>query len=101
MLSEARNEMLTQTGRGTPMGEVLRRYWHPIAAADQLSRDPVRPVRLMGEDLVLYKDLSGKYGDQTSRRMENFKTASRNPPPASLCGRAESNSSWPGDPALD
>ncbi len=62
MLSEARNEMLTQTGRGTPMGEVLRRYWHPIAAADQLSRDPVRPVRLMGEDLVLYKDLSGKYG---------------------------------------
>ncbi len=62
MLSETRNEMLTQTGRGTPMGEVLRRYWHPIAAVDQMERESICPVRLMGEDLVLYRDLSGKYG---------------------------------------
>ena len=62
MLSESRNEMLTRTGRGTPMGEVLRRYWHPIAAADQFDHVSIRQVRLMGEDLVLYKDLSGKYG---------------------------------------
>jgi 5,5'-dehydrodivanillate O-demethylase len=62
MLSAARNAMLTQTGRGTPMGELLRRYWHPIAAADQFASNAVRAVRLMGEELVLYKDLSGKYG---------------------------------------
>ena len=62
MLGKSKNQMLTQTGKGTPMGETLRRYWHPIAAADQLARDPVRPVRIMGEDLVLYRDLRGVYG---------------------------------------
>ncbi len=62
MLGKAKNTLLTQTGKGTPMGETLRRYWHPIAAADQLARDPVRPVRLLGEDLVLYRDLRGVYG---------------------------------------
>jgi 5,5'-dehydrodivanillate O-demethylase len=62
MLGKSKNQLLTQTGKGTPMGETLRRYWHPIAAADQLTRDPVRPVRIMGEDLVLYRDLRGVYG---------------------------------------
>ena len=62
MLTEEQNRRLTQVGRGTPMGELLRRYWTPIAAVDELERTPVKPVRLMGEDLVLYRDLSGKYG---------------------------------------
>ncbi len=44
------------------MGEVLRRHWHPIAGVDELLRNPVKPVRLMGEDLVLYRDLGGTLG---------------------------------------
>jgi 5,5'-dehydrodivanillate O-demethylase len=62
MLSAEKNQQLTQVGPGTPMGEVLRRHWHPIAGIDELDRNPVKAVRLMGEDLVLYKDLSGQYG---------------------------------------
>jgi 5,5'-dehydrodivanillate O-demethylase len=62
MLSAARNEMLTRVGPGTPMGELLRRYWHPIGGASQLDKEPIKTIRLMCEDLVLYKDLSGKYG---------------------------------------
>src|SRR5688572_9536299 len=56
------NRLLTRVGPGTPMGDLMRRYWHPVAAAEQLEDNPVRAVRLMGEDLVLYKDLSGQYG---------------------------------------
>ena len=62
MLSADKNQQLTRVGPGTPMGEVLRRHWHPIAGIDELDRNPVKAVRLMGEDLVLYKDLSGGYG---------------------------------------
>jgi 5,5'-dehydrodivanillate O-demethylase len=54
--------MLCQTGPGTPMGELLRRYWHPIAGVAELDATPVRAVRVMGEDLVLYRDRSGTRG---------------------------------------
>ena len=62
MLTHEQNRLLTEVGPGKPMGELLRRYWMPIAGVAQLDENPVRPVRLMGEDLVLYKDLSGRYG---------------------------------------
>jgi 5,5'-dehydrodivanillate O-demethylase len=62
MLSEERNRILTETGAGTPMGELMRRYWQPIAAVSELDENPIKPVRLMGEDLTLFKDLSGHYG---------------------------------------
>ncbi len=62
MLSAEKNQQLTRVGPGTPMGEVLRRHWHPVAGIDELERNPVKALRLMGEDLVLYKDLSGQYG---------------------------------------
>ena len=62
MLSEEKNRMLTQVGPGTPMGDLLRRYWMPIAGVSELDDTPTKPVRLMGEDLVLYKDLSGTFG---------------------------------------
>ena len=42
------------------MGELLRRYWTPIGG--RRARHPIKPIRLMNEDLVLYKDLSGHYG---------------------------------------
>ena len=56
MLTEESNRAFTQVGPGTPMGELLRRYWMPIAAVAELDDTPIKPVRLMGEDLVLYRD---------------------------------------------
>jgi len=54
MLTHAENETLCRVGRDTPMGKVMRRYWHPVAASDQLptpDSDPLR-VSLLGEKLV-------------------------------------------------
>ena len=62
MLSTEANERLTKVGKGTPMGELMRRYWHPVAAAVELDDRPTKEVRLLGEDLVLYKDRSGTVG---------------------------------------
>jgi len=56
------NDRFTRVSKGTPMGELLRRYWHPIAAATEFENQTVKAVRLLGEDLVLYKDRSGTYG---------------------------------------
>ncbi|TNC25175.1 aromatic ring-hydroxylating dioxygenase subunit alpha [Amycolatopsis alkalitolerans] len=61
MLTAEKNERLTRVGRGTPMGELLRRYWWPIATHDMVGRQPVRR-RLLGEDLVLFRDASGRVG---------------------------------------
>ena len=62
MLAQDKNELLTRVGPGTPMGELLRRYWHPIGGASELDKTPVKAIRLLSEDLALYKDLSGNYG---------------------------------------
>lgn len=62
MLTAEQNETLTRVAQATPMGNLLRRYWMPIAAEDEFERNPIRPIRLFGEDLVLYKDLAGAYG---------------------------------------
>src|SRR5579859_5279863 len=62
MLSDERNRLLCEVGAGTKMGALLRRYWQPIAAVAELDDVPTKAIRLLGEDLVLYKDLSGQYG---------------------------------------
>ena len=62
MLSPEANERLTRVGPGTPCGELMRRYWIPIAPFSQLSENPVRKVRVLGEELVLYRDRSGGLG---------------------------------------
>lgn len=62
MLEASKNERLTRIGPGTPMGDLMRRYWHPVAAVSELDELATKPVRLLGEDLVLYRDLSGIYG---------------------------------------
>ncbi|MXY59651.1 MAG: Rieske (2Fe-2S) protein, partial [Chloroflexi bacterium] len=60
MLTAEMNDRLTKVGPGTPMGELMRRYWHPIAGSAQLNAEtPTKEVRLLGEDLVLYRDASG------------------------------------------
>lgn len=62
MLTKSDNKTLTKVGPGTPMGELMRRYWHPIAATAQLQENPVRKVRILCEDLTLYRDDSGELG---------------------------------------
>ncbi len=62
MLSQEENNQLTQVGHGTPMGELWRRYWLPIAASSELIAKPTKAVRLLGEDLVLYRDKRGRPG---------------------------------------
>lgn len=63
MTTREENDMMTRVGPGTPGGELLRRYWHPVAAAVELTeQDPIRRIRIMSEDLVLYRDKSGCYG---------------------------------------
>ena len=63
MLSKEMNELLTHVGPGTPQGEYLRRYWHPVAMSSQLAaNDQPMPLRILGEDLVLFRGSDGKPG---------------------------------------
>jgi phthalate 4,5-dioxygenase oxygenase subunit len=64
MLSKEDNERLTRVGEGTPMGNVFRRYWLPALLSSELEQKdgaPVR-VRLLGEDLVAFRDSTGAIG---------------------------------------
>ena len=61
-MDAAHNDLLTRIGPGADMGAVLRRHWMPIAAVAEFETERVKPVRLLGEDLVLYRDLSGEFG---------------------------------------
>src|SRR6185312_2099390 len=62
MLTATENEKLSRVGPGTPMGKLMRWYWQPIAAAAELVENPIKRIRLLGEDLVLYRDTSGRLG---------------------------------------
>jgi 5,5'-dehydrodivanillate O-demethylase oxygenase subunit len=62
MLTEQENALLTRIGPGTSMGRLQRRYWHPIAGLEELEGRWTKRIRLLGEDLVLFKDRSGKLG---------------------------------------
>jgi 5,5'-dehydrodivanillate O-demethylase len=63
MLTSEENDLLTRVGPGTPAGEMLRRYWHPISVARELSDEhPTKFVRILGEDLVIFRDKSGRTG---------------------------------------
>jgi len=63
VLTKEENERLTRVGPGTPGGELLRRYWQPVALVPSVSEEtPTKFVRLLGEDLVLFRDKSGNVG---------------------------------------
>jgi len=62
LLTQAENDRLTRVGPGTPAGNLMRRYWHPVAAKAQLLERSVMPVRIFGEDLVLFLDGQGRPG---------------------------------------
>lgn len=62
MISKEQNERLTRIGPGTPCGELLRRYWQPVCPALELSDGkPTKRVRVMGEELVVFRDPLGNY----------------------------------------
>ena len=63
MMSQEQNDLITRTGPKDPCGRLMRMYWQPAALVDELEGPrPVRPVKLLGEDLVLFRDEQGSYG---------------------------------------
>jgi phthalate 4,5-dioxygenase len=57
MISAEQNELMTRIGPGTPAGALLRNYWQPVALAEELhAARAVKAVRVLGEDLVLFKE---------------------------------------------
>jgi phenylpropionate dioxygenase-like ring-hydroxylating dioxygenase large terminal subunit len=64
MLKKEHNDLLTQTGPGTPMGLLLRRYWMPALLAEELPENDCPPVRvkLLSERLLAFRDSKGRYG---------------------------------------
>jgi phenylpropionate dioxygenase-like ring-hydroxylating dioxygenase large terminal subunit len=64
MLPVERNELLTRVGRGTPIGELFRRYWLPVLLAEELPEPDCAPVRvkLLGERLIAFRDTQGRIG---------------------------------------
>src|SRR4030095_10541323 len=64
MLTREDNELITRIGSGTPMGDTMRRYWMPALLAWELPEPDCPPgrVKLLGEDLVAFRDPSGHIG---------------------------------------
>ena len=63
MVTQAENETMTRVGPGTPCGTLLRNYWMPIGPASELTAEkPKKRIRIMGENLVLFRDGSGQIG---------------------------------------
>ena len=60
MITPEENDLLTQTGKGTPCGELMRRYWQPAALSNELAADNSLPVTIFGEELILFRDGAGK-----------------------------------------
>ncbi len=62
MLEQETNELLCRVGSGTPMGDLLRRYWMPVAPKVEVDEKGKRPVKILDEDLLIFKDGKGRYG---------------------------------------
>src|SRR5881227_1292348 len=62
-MDKKENDLLTQTGSGTPCGELMRRYWMPAALSEELPRGGAPlSLKLLGEELVLFRDDQGRPG---------------------------------------
>jgi phthalate 4,5-dioxygenase len=69
-MQAAQNQLITRIGPGTPCGELMRRYWQPAALVDEfdlrldprMAQRPVKAVRLLGQDLVLFRNAEGAWG---------------------------------------
>jgi phenylpropionate dioxygenase-like ring-hydroxylating dioxygenase large terminal subunit len=62
-MSAEQNDLMTKTGPAAPAGALLRRYWQPAALSEELQGDrPIRPIRLLGQNMVLFRDDKGTLG---------------------------------------
>ena len=62
-MDATQNDKLSRVGPGTPMGELMRRYWQPVCASGEITeRQPSKAIRVLGEDLVLYRSPGGSLG---------------------------------------
>ena len=64
MLTQQDNKLITEVGPGTPLGEVMRRYWLPACLTQEIAKPDCPPIRvkLLGEELVAFRDSAGKIG---------------------------------------
>src|SRR5687767_11877723 len=64
MLSKEQNDLITRTDSGTPMGDMMRRYWLPVLLSEEIRAPDCPPVqvRVLGEDLVAFRDSNGRIG---------------------------------------
>ena len=64
MLTREDNDLLTRTGPGTPMGDLFRRFWQPVALAEEAAEpdQPPKRLKIMGEDLLLFRQTDGRIG---------------------------------------
>ena len=64
MLPREENELITRVTPGTPMGNAMRRYWIPALLAREIAEPDCPPVRvrLLGEDLIAFRDTEGRIG---------------------------------------
>src|SRR6266545_6753662 len=64
MLSKQDNELITRSGQGTPLGKLMRRYWIPALLSEEIPAPDAPPVqvRLLGEELVAFRDSNGRIG---------------------------------------
>lgn len=63
MMSQEQNDLITRIGPGAPAGKLMRKYWQPAALIEELEgARPIKPLRLLGQDLVLFRDETGRYG---------------------------------------
>jgi nitrite reductase/ring-hydroxylating ferredoxin subunit len=63
MMSQQQNDLITRTGPEDPAGKFMRMYWQPAALVDELEGErPIKAVKLLGENFVLFRDESGRYG---------------------------------------
>ena len=63
MMSQEQNDLITRIGPQAPAGKLMRMYWQPAALVDEMQGSrPIKPVKLLGEDFVLFRDEAGRYG---------------------------------------
>src|ERR1700742_514998 len=63
MMSQEQNDLITRTGPKDPCGKLMRKYWQPAALVDELQGPrAIRPVKLLGETLVMFRYEQGRYG---------------------------------------
>src|ERR1700709_649718 len=63
MMSQEANDLITRTGSKDPCGKLMRMYWQPAALVDELAcARPRKAIKLLGEDLVPFRDEAGQYG---------------------------------------